>query len=670
MEIEHHKQSYTVKALVFSMLLLAVFIVVYASYIIVDSNKRERIEILENVSTTIVGRLNGNLDYLSMLADMRIRGEITPENFELRTKSYLKDHQELINFTWVDNQGYIQGVSPLANNQQIIGLHLDLPEPARASKLAKESHQAQYTKAFEAIQGGCSFEVWSPVYDQDKYLGLFAAVYSCQKLLDNVVIGSTLNHFQISLTNITRSFKAETYHPDMPNVGGVEVKKLNTNNGLILGVAKYRSFYGDINSTVLIIAVFLLISISVASVSKIRKEMKRRQLLQENLQRTNESLNESNQRFSLLFESSPVGMILIDDESTIKDANQYICDLFNYEIEILINEKIETLVHGDHLEKYQKIRSQYEQSLTLSNVYNLLLSIDGMASSGETIPLEIALAPLVLDGKIHTVVTVFDDSKRKQYINNLNDKNNELNQSNRKLIQSNEQLERFAYVCSHDLQEPVRMVQSFAQLLQEGIGTELDEKNCRYLNFMIDGSNRARDMIDDMLQYCRLDQPISNYKKVDLRETLIQVHEAILPSIESNDGKLTWQENLPTIDAVPSQLFQLILNLVSNGLKFNRSKVPAVKVTATRDESFWYIAVKDNGIGIATEYQQQIFNIFSRLHGNREFPGTGIGLASCKLIVERHHASISVQSVLGKGSTFIIKWPVVLMIDDKSTLVP
>jgi signal transduction histidine kinase len=186
---------------------------------------------------------------------------------------------------------------------------------------------------------------------------------------------------------------------------------------------------------------------------------------------------------------------------------------------------------------------------------------------------------------------------------------------------------------------------------------KLDEKSRKYLNYMVDGANRARDMIDDILEYCRSDKVITNFQNVDLAKTCSHVNETLLSQFTQRNGQFIWEDNLPHIPAVPSQLFQLILNMVSNGLKFNHSEQPmvALKVLAIKD--YWQIRITDNGIGIAEQYQKQIFNIFERLHGNSEFPGTGIGLASCQKIVERHFATIELESQLEQGCTFIINWP-------------
>lgn len=610
-----------------------------------------------DVLATMEKKLSNDLDYIKMLGQMRIRNELTPKTFNDRTKDFLSAHMELINFTWVDKDFYIRAVSPLQGNAQILGLHLDLPEPARVSKLAQETREAHYTSAFEAIQGDCSFEVWHPVYDQNTFLGLFAGVYSCEKLLASVLVDSISKEYLVSLTDENHSFLAEVNSSQGSRTDQTYSIALNLDNNLVLSVTRMRLPFADLSFYIL---AFIVVVLAGYNLLKIRNNITKRLKLLSELKIANSSLKESEKRFKLMFESSPIGMILIDNHGRISSVNPLICDLLNYPEQQLIKQPIEQLLpEAKGLKKQGERHASKLQLLESSN--QQLESTAGVNSRGEKVALQIATAPMQLNGHWHTLVSVIDNTERKRLIDELKIQNEKLNTSNQKLVQTNEQLERFAYICSHDLQEPVRMVQSFGPLVQErlaGISEyQADTKSQEYLSYMIGGANRARDMIDDILLYCRDDQPITNFEVVNLNDICSEVEETLGKQLVNNRGRFIWQANLPEIMGVSSQVFQLLLNLVSNGLKFNTSRQPTVELNAVEQLDNWHINVIDNGIGIEQKYQQQIFEIFERLHGNSEYPGTGIGLASCQKIAERHNAVINLTSEPGHGSNFCIIWP-------------
>jgi len=218
------------------------------------------------------------------------------------------------------------------------------------------------------------------------------------------------------------------------------------------------------------------------------------------------------------------------------------------------------------------------------------------------------------------------------------------------LTRSNEELERFAYVASHDLQEPLRMVASFTQLLARRYEGRLDEKADRYIRYAVDGATRMQGLINDLLVYSRVGRA-GEGRAMDAGEVLAEAL-ARLELAVSRAGATVEAGPLPRVVAEPTELLQLFQNLVSNALKFRRDEAPRVRVSAARAGSRWVIAVADNGIGIEPGYFERVFVVFQRLHPAGAYPGTGIGLAICKKIVERNGGRIWVESAPGRGSTF------------------
>ncbi len=232
-----------------------------------------------------------------------------------------------------------------------------------------------------------------------------------------------------------------------------------------------------------------------------------------------------------------------------------------------------------------------------------------------------------------------------------------LNETVAELEASNERLEQFAYAASHDLQEPLRMVSSYLRLIERRYGDELDADGREFIEFAVDGAERMRDMINGLLEYSRIDSQGDPFEPVDLNAILADVLTDLQVMIDGTDAEIT-TESLPTVEGDASQLRQLFQNLVSNAIEYCGDDPPRVHVSAERDGQTWRIAVRDNGIGIDPDDAERVFEVFQRLHSREEYDGTGIGLALCRRIVERHGGEIGVDSEPGGGSTFTVTLPV------------
>ncbi|RPH96610.1 PAS domain S-box protein [candidate division KSB1 bacterium] len=224
------------------------------------------------------------------------------------------------------------------------------------------------------------------------------------------------------------------------------------------------------------------------------------------------------------------------------------------------------------------------------------------------------------------------------------------------LERSNAELERFAYVASHDLQEPLRMMASYAQLLDQRYRGRLDNDADDFIGFITSGAERMRQLIHDLLTFSRVDTRGKPFEPVDCEKVLQEVLHNLQVAVEESGITIT-HDPLPTIAADDTQMTQLFQNLISNAVKFRSPESPRVHITASDDEHHWEFAVQDNGIGIESKYFERIFIIFQRLHGQKDHPGTGIGLAICRKIVERHGGRIWVESKPGLGSTFHFTLP-------------
>jgi signal transduction histidine kinase len=224
------------------------------------------------------------------------------------------------------------------------------------------------------------------------------------------------------------------------------------------------------------------------------------------------------------------------------------------------------------------------------------------------------------------------------------------------LARSNRDLEQFAYVSSHDLQEPLRMVSAYTQLLSERYRGKLDENADKYIGYAVEGAQRMQTLIEDLLAFSRVGRNGVEHKATDCNAAVDAALKNLAVAIQES-GVIVTRGKLPSVHADHFQLVQLFQNLIGNAIKFRKGDAPAIKIAAERVNDEWQIAVKDNGIGISPEYQEQIFVIFQRLHTRDEYSGNGVGLAICKKIVEQHGGRIWIESRPGSGSTFLFTLP-------------
>ena len=225
------------------------------------------------------------------------------------------------------------------------------------------------------------------------------------------------------------------------------------------------------------------------------------------------------------------------------------------------------------------------------------------------------------------------------------------------LARSNAELEQFAYVSSHDLQEPLRMISSYLQLLQRRYQGKLDDKADKYIYFAVDGAARMQTLINDLLEFSRVATRAKEPEPTDSEFILNQTLSNLELYIRQNNASVS-HDPLPEVIADSTQLAQVFQNLIINGIKFNSGARPRIHISSERKAKEWIFSVKDNGIGIDPQYAEKIFEVFKRLHNKEKYPGTGIGLAICKKIIELHGGRIWVESELDKGTIFYFTLPI------------
>ncbi len=358
---------------------------------------------------------------------------------------------------------------------------------------------------------------------------------------------------------------------------------------------------------------------------------------------------ESEGRILAIFEAAIDSIITIDEEGKILEFNRAAEKIFRARRDAVIGKEMaELFFPAESRERHRANLARYQIS-GAGSMLGKRLELEMRRSDDEEFIAQISIQPVSLKGQPVFSVFLQDITKRKQA-------EEALARQTKELARSNSELAQFAYVASHDLQEPLRAVISHCQLLKKRLEGTLDEITADCLNFAVDGAERMKRLINDMLSYSRVGSQGRRFEMTDVALVVEEVLVNLSVAIEESGAKVHYQE-LPAVMADSRQLPQLFQNLIGNALKYRADRPPEVHIQAESNQEHWLFTVRDNGIGISPEHAERIFVIFKRLHTREEYSGTGIGLALCKKIVELHGGRIWVESEEGLGSTFCFTWP-------------
>jgi PAS domain S-box-containing protein len=354
------------------------------------------------------------------------------------------------------------------------------------------------------------------------------------------------------------------------------------------------------------------------------------------------------ERFRLVVEASPSGMIMTNPDGRIVLVNAETERLFGYPREELIGKPIEMLVPPRIRSEHVRFRDAFHARPEARSM-GIGRDLHIVRKDGTELPVEIGLNPIRTHEGMMVLSAIIDISERKRAIQALAKRSDELQRSN-------DDLEQFAYVASHDLQEPLRMVASYTELLSEHLTGRLDEKAEKYIHYAVDGAKRMQQLVKDLLAYSRAGTQDRTLRPIKSEIVVKNVLASLKVAIEESRAEIIC-DNLPIVHADAVQLGQVFQNLVGNALKFHDERPPHVRIGAVRDNGEWVFSVKDDGIGIDREYAERVFQMFQRLHERGRYGGSGIGLAIAKKIVERHGGRIWFESELEKGATFYFTMP-------------
>ena len=394
-----------------------------------------------------------------------------------------------------------------------------------------------------------------------------------------------------------------------------------------------RTFFllplGTFASLAILVWIFMLLNSEVTE--RLRSE--------DALKKSEEKLRLKNLYNRTLLEVSLDPLVTISPEGKITDVNSAVEKITGLSREELIGSDF-----SNYFTDRAKANEGYKKVFSDGSVHDYYLIIQDK-SGKKTDVLYNAVTYKNEEGKIEGVFAAARD------ITEIKRKEEELSKANENLNRSNQELEQFVYVASHDLQEPLRMVSSFTQLLEKRYSDKLDNDAREFINYAVDGANRMQRLINDLLEYSRVTTKGKPLVKVDLSVVLGMAVSNLRNKIQET-GTVILNDELPCVQGDEIQLMQVFQNLIDNAIKFSRKELPRIFIKSKLKENIVIISVQDNGIGIDQKYKDRIFVIFNRLHGSKAYPGTGIGLAICKRIIERHGGKIWFDSEPGKGTTF------------------
>ncbi len=362
-------------------------------------------------------------------------------------------------------------------------------------------------------------------------------------------------------------------------------------------------------------------------------------------------LQESRSRLQKIIDAAPNAIILTDVLGKIVLVNQQMEKLFLYSRDDLLGQPVEMLMP----ERYRQQHPQY-RSMFLNNLKARPMGqgrdLFALRKNGTEFPVEIGLTPLFTSDGNFVISSIVDISERKKF-------ESELIRQRDKLQESNEDLERFAYVASHDLREPLRAIRSWSEILQDNLGDTLSPDSQKAFGFIKRGADRMSSLVQALLEYSKASRGKFDLKDVNLREPLDLARSNLLKAIEDSHCKIEIEGDFPTLTVAPFSIAQVFQNLIGNAIKYRCKENCQIKISCRQSDAdkTWVFCVEDNGIGIEPKHIDRIFEVFKRLHTQEEYEGNGIGLSITKKVIEKHGGKIWVESEPKKGSKFFFSLP-------------
>ncbi|MFC7290558.1 ATP-binding protein [Hirschia litorea] len=609
-------------------------------------------ESIEEEVNFVARRISDQLDHIEKALtrmSKRLEGNIltSQKDWLKDTSYYLEDFVGLQRIAWVDISKNLRWVDTVERSEGPIGVLDSSKNDALMSfQKAVKFKKPTLSPPLNLEGGAVGFRVYIPIERNNLSSGVLISTFEISSFMKSVILPDQIDGFSLDVTEGTNVL----FHNGL---GNAEVSKLKnfqsfkTINAfdrqwavtLTANSRFVRDHQTSLPQVVLFGGVLFSLLTGFLVYSTILSKWKNKLLRSKT-----EALQDSEERYRVVVENAVNGLITIDTDGLIETFNPACEKIFGYARDEVIGKNIKLLMPAAYRAEHDKHLSKSQPS---NKVIEFGREVHGLRRDQTEFPMELSVSQISISNRILYSGIIKDISERVQ-VERARDKLFD------KLNDSNEELERFAYVCSHDMQEPLRMIRSFSTKLQNHLEHKLegDDKGQRYFKYVIDGATRAQDLIADILAYSSLDRDTQKPVLVDLEKLHSDIQNIMQTNLDECGGELTYF-NLPKVIGNETQLYQLFQNLIINGLKYQPlENCPRVEVKCKDVGSHWRFSVKDNGIGIEERHLKKIFDVFQRLHRQDEYSGTGVGLAICKKIVARHGGEIWVESTKGKGTVF------------------
>jgi len=637
----------------------------------VSNQKRENDLLAERYSKKIELNLKGNIDFLNLLKIELREGNLPESIFQDIVKSYLKNHPELINITKVDSNFTIESVSPLHGNSHIIGLNIELPMPKRASRLAKEQKQTIYTEPFEAIQGKSSFEAWNPIFDNNKFMGLFVAVYSSNAVINTWIEKEKHSNTIFSLLDNKGVVIAETYNRTFnTNVTYTQRSLSSLNNGMTLQVKSEISY----PFTPLIIVIVLLLCLLILGIAYVLLQLENTQeslqkkellLLNKNTELTiaKEKSEESEAKFKAYTEQSPIAVYITDVDGDCIYANETWLEITGMHLEDALGKGWTNALHPDDLERikngwYDSIKSngKWSYEYRFLNKEGVITWVEGSAK-------EILNNQNKLIGYLGSNVNISSRKKTEQ----------DLQIAKQKAEESDRLKSAFLANMSHEIRTPMNGILGFTNLLKEPHLSGQEQQ--KYIQIIEKGGLRLINIINDIISISKIEsgQMEINIQESNINEQIEYLYTFFKPEVEAKGLTFSFKNGLSSSDAKLitdiEKVYAILTNLIKNAIKYSEkgSIEFGYKLKRNREPAELEFYLKDTGIGIPKDRQKVIFERFIQANNSdkTEHQGAGLGLSISKAYVEKLGGRIWLESEEGHGTTFYFTLPYQIQSEEK-----
>jgi PAS domain S-box-containing protein len=609
-----------------------------------------------------------------MASRVEHRTAMPTEEWEADAAQFIRQIDSLESIRWVDRWFRVRGAVPPAPHPRPGADEASIDELLCLSLApAGAGDEVAISRFVELEDGRKGFFVCVPIIGARGFEGFIVAAFDLKALIDTILGEKVAPQYDVAILDASGSVyqrdagaptPAEwTFEHVIPVHGATWHMRIWPTPELL---AEFSPLRGSLAALAIGLAMSLLLALAVrlAQISQARaRELEdANRLLRSEIGerlRVEEALRASEARFRSVAQSANEPIIMADGRGIITDWNRAAQDMFGYTADEALGRPLSLIIP----ERYREAHRRGLERVSTGGESRLVgraVELYGLKKDGGEVPVELSLSRWTMGGEPYYGAILHDVTRRRRAEERMRSLNVQLEELVRErtaeLRRSNEELQQFASVASHDLQEPLRMVANFVQLLArryEGLlGKDADE----FIGFAVEGVKRMQSLIRDLLDYSRLGrQPAAEWADCGAicDRAILDLGAAIQDS-----GALVSRGDLPKVEVDGTLLQQVFQNLIGNAIKFRGGRRPEIRVQAERRDGEWLFSVRDNGIGIDPSQAQRIFVIFQRLHAREEYPGTGVGLAICKKVVERHSGRIWVESEPGRGSTFLFTLPV------------